>query len=198
MTKKNKNIIIALSAISIVAILIYWQKRRVIRFAKSLIGQTEISGNMGFNDPEFQKLMEGVNWNPGDQWCVYFAKVVWVNKYKDIKDKLMTLISGNSQITYNNFKNDKTGLFSVSEIPKVGDIVIWQYINSSGVAENRGHAGIVTKVKISGDFHTIEGNTTSGSTGSEGYVVAEKKHNLSEFNKTKGLKLKGFIHYKYS
>jgi hypothetical protein len=196
---KKRNIIIISSSLVLVGILIYWQKRKVIRFAKSLIGQTEISGNMGFNDPEFQKLMEGVNWNPGDQWCVFFTKVVWVNKYKDIKDMLMKLISGNSQVTYSNFSKDKSGLFSISLIPKPNDIIVWQYVNpSTGQAEQRGHAGIVTRVKANGEFKTIEGNTTSETKTNEGYIVAEKNHDLNEINKKSGLRIRGFIHYKYA
>jgi hypothetical protein len=200
MANKQKNIILisTIFGLSIAGFFIYLDKRKATQFAKLLVGQTEISGNMGFSSPAFQKLMEGVNWNTGDQWCIYFAKVVWVNKYPDIKNLLMKLISGNSQVTFSNFVNDKSGLFEVSSIPRPNDIVIWQYVNpSTGKAEQRGHGGIVSKVKSSGEFYTVEGNTNE-SGGREGYIVAEKTHNISEFNKSSGLRLKGFIHYKYA
>jgi len=45
--------------------------------ANSLVGQTEVKGNLGFHDGQFQLMMEAVGWKRGEAWCAYFTELVW-------------------------------------------------------------------------------------------------------------------------
>ena len=189
----KKNIYISLGLLSATLIgLSIWQRNKVIYYAKKFIGYTEISGNLGFNNPEFQQKMIDAGWKKGEPWCMYFAKVIWMDKYKKYSETLGKLLTGGTQLTYSNFINYKGSEFKVNKSPSVGDIAIWQtYVG--GVPQNRGHAGIVTKV-LGDEFKTIEGNTNEGGS-REGYVVAEKTRSLSkEIAQNNGLRIKGFIH----
>lgn len=166
------------------------QRARVKAFAQATIGQKEISGNLGFQSQEFERLMKEVGWHEGDQWCVYFAKLTWYNRSPDwLKPKIKKSISGSSQQTWENVSKDPA--FVVSKIPKPGDMVIWQTYKN-GVGEWSGHAGIVTKVGFN-DFKTIEGNTNDAGS-REGYTVAPKDRPFN-FDVNNGLRLKGFIRF---
>ncbi|MBN2727823.1 MAG: CHAP domain-containing protein [Bacteroidales bacterium] len=114
----------------------------------------EIGNDAGFSNKSFEAELKKLDWQPGWAWCVMYTKYVWSKWLKGKrKEAAMKLFSANSQITWNNFKNDKSGYFEVSKTPKVGSIAIWQgYYNKA-----TGHAGIVTKVEP-GYFETIEGN----------------------------------------
>ena len=182
-----------------------WKRKRVSIYARRFLGYEEIRGNVGFQDPVFQHKMENVGWKKGDAWCVYFCKVIWVDKFKKVSDLLKNLISGNSQDTFYRFSHDKSGLFKINDKPKVSDIVIWRKHDSNGNALNHGHAGIVVRV-LGSTFWTIEGNVPAGKNSdstspaniSDGYTIEQKKHSLSEANRRSGNRLRGFIHYKYA
>lgn len=162
-------------------------QRKMIAFSKALVGQQEISGNLGFKNIEFESLIKEVGWKVGDAWCVYFVKLVWYQKAPDwIKSKINRTLSGSSQTTWSRLQADPA--FITSTVPKPGDIVIWQTYQD-GVGKWSGHAGIVTRVGL-GDFKTIEGNTNTEG-GREGYIVAEKTRNY-DWNTNNGLRLKGF------
>ena len=166
------------------------RRARVKAFAKAMVGQKEVSGNMGFQNEQFERLMKEVGWNEGDQWCVYFAKLTWYEKAPEwLKPKIKKSISGSSQTTWENVSKDPA--FVVSKMPKVGDMVIWQSFKN-GVGQWSGHAGIVTKVGFN-DFKTIEGNTNDAGS-REGYIVAEKDRTFN-FDTNNGLRLKGFIRF---
>jgi hypothetical protein len=165
-------------------------RRRVVRFSEALVGQTEISGNMGFTNEELQRLMKEVGWNAGDPWCVYFAKLVWYNMAPEwLKDKILRKVSGSSIQTWENLKNDPN--FITSAIPQPGDMAIWRRYDN-GVATNTGHAGIVKSLGY-GNFTTVEGNTNELG-GSEGYIVAEKTRAI-DYSTKNGLRLVGFIRF---
>ena len=186
--------IILVSSVGIIAGLIaflsYNKRRKVIAVSKAFVGQQEKSGNSGFQNAEMERLMKEVGWHEGDAWCVYFAKLMWYMKAPEwLKPKIKTSISGSSQQTLKNVSNDPA--FVVSKIPRIGDMVIWQtYKNGSG--KSTGHAGIVQRVNVN-DFKTIEGNTNSSGT-NEGVEVAEKTRTY-DFDKTNGLRLKGFVRF---
>jgi surface antigen len=94
----------------------------------------------------------------------------------------MSLISFNSQQTYNNFSADKSGYFEISDTPKIGSIAIFQKTATSG------HAGIVEKI-YSDSFDSIEGNYSD--------KVSRVKRKLSKtYIYSNGLKLRGFINIK--
>jgi hypothetical protein len=165
-------------------------RRRVVKFSESLVGQSEIAGNIGFTNEEFGKLMKEVGWETGDPWCVYFAKLVWYNMAPDwLKAKILKRVSGSSLQTWENLKNDAS--FKVSTIPQAGDMAIWRKYDN-GVATWEGHAGIVKSLGF-GNFTTIEGNTNEFG-GTEGYIVAEKTRPI-DYTTKDGLRLIGFIRF---
>ena len=169
-----------------------------ISTAKKYVGQKEYKGNQGFKDPTFDHYMRLVGFENGYAWCALFAELCWLKEPYEKKAFLMPVISdcfaANAVRTYENFKNDKSGLFKVTKEPKIGDVVIWEKrINGEpdkiGIW-TKGHAGIVSMVSSSG-FMSIEGNTNSQG-GREGIEVAEKARDYNFYDKN-GLCLKGFI-----
>jgi len=165
-------------------------RKRIVKFSESLIGQTEISGNLGFTNERFQQLMKEVGWKPGDAWCVYFVKLAWYNMAPEfLKAKILKKVSGSSWQTWENLKNDNS--FIVSAVPKPGDMAIWRTYKN-GQPQLSGHAGIVKNLGY-GNFTTIEGNTNETG-GSEGYTVAEKTRNI-DYTTNNGLRLMGFIRF---
>lgn len=196
MTFESKNktgLWVSIAAIFIAAGIIFTirNRRRVVKFSEALLGQTEISGNAGFTNQQFQELMKEVGWKPGDEWCVYFAKLVWYNSAPNwLKPKILKKVSGSSLQTWENLKDDPN--FVISDIPKEGDMVIWQRYEN-GMPTNKGHAGIVKRLGY-GNFTTIEGNTTDKGGGSEGYIVAQKTRSI-DYTTRNGLRLVGFIRF---
>jgi len=179
---------VAVTAASI--ILTIRKQQRIKAFAKALVGQKETEGNSGFSSALLEKQMKEVGWQEGDQWCVYFAKLVWYQKAPDwLKPKIKKDISGSSQYTWDAVSKDPT--YKVSKTPKVGDMVIWQSYNNGSPLWS-GHAGIVTKVGIN-SFQTVEGNTNAGGS-REGYTVAEKVRTYN-YDANNGLRLKGFVRF---
>ena len=56
---------------------------KIVEIAMNYLGQEEVSGNMGFEDDEFEKKMKAVGWEKGQAWCAYFAELVWKEAYKE-------------------------------------------------------------------------------------------------------------------
>jgi hypothetical protein len=165
-------------------------RKRVVKFSESLVGQTEIAGNAGFTNERFQQLMEEVGWEPGDAWCVYFVKLAWFNMAPAyLRPKILQKVSGSSWQTWENLRNDSS--FTVSAIPRSGDMAIWRMYKDGQPTWN-GHAGIVKHLGY-GNFTTIEGNTNSTGS-SEGYTVAEKTRNI-DYTTKNGLRLVGFVRF---
>ena len=190
--EKGNIVLISLLLLSggLITFFSYRKAQKIRAISKAFIGQQEISGNLGFQSAEMQRLMEEVGWDPGDAWCVYYAKLVWYLSHpKFLQPAIMKYISGSSQKTWANVNNNN--VFVVSKYPKVGDIVIWQTYKN-GVGQSTGHAGIVERVGVQ-DFGTTEGNTNS-SGGNEGYIVAEKNRTY-DFTNNNGLRLKGFVRF---
>ncbi len=187
----NKTSKIAIFSTSIVAagigVFVYMKKRvqlRILRNAKSFLGQKEVHPNQAFLDPNFQNLMYTIgNWRPGFEWCACFARLIWLlsldEKRKVIANKLL---SPSTQQTFANFMNDNSGLFEVSAFPKPGSIVIWQ----SSKEPAKGHAGIYVG-QIPGFHIFIEGNKNN-------QVSITKYSNYHQISKI--LKLRGFINIK--
>ena len=129
--------------------LIYQKWFRTTNVAKNYVGIKELTGNSGFIDSAFQQQMASVGWKTGEAWCVFFAKLVWIQTKPLYRNELETLINGNVDVTYNNFLNDTSGHYEISDTPTKGAIVLWL----------GHHAGIVWKVDTSAQtFQTIEGN----------------------------------------
>lgn len=163
-------------------------RQKAVLIAEKLIGQTEITGNVGFTSPGFERLMEKVGWKSGDAWCVYFVKLVWYNSVPSwLKPKILAKVSGNTDQTWTNLSNDTN--FTTPDVPAPGDIVIWKQY-SNGIPQWEGHAGIVKSLGF-GKIKTIEGNTNNNGS-SNGYIVAERERPL-DFTNNNGLRIVGFI-----
>jgi len=163
----------------------------IIETAESYLGQQEISGNMGFKDPNFQEKMEAVGFKDKYAWCALFTELVWRESYAKLNGlfdaELNELFSASAVKTFHNFR--RAG-WEVDQIPEAGSVVIWQYYKD-GKPHWTGHAGIVIFPGLD-HFSTVEGNTNS--TGErEGIEVSEKVRDLDFASKQKGLVLLGFI-----
>lgn len=166
------------------------------------LGQTEKAGNMGFNDPEFEKKMIAVGFHKRDSWCSYFQEMIHKEAYPERLKELDRLFSANSYLTFHNFKaaghdiREGEGM-----MPAIDWLVVWQQIKD-GVPVNRGtekapiypgHIGIVCSVN-QGDplgFWSIEGNTSSAGV-REGYIVNKNPHRVVHDVKN-GKKILGFV-----
>lgn len=164
----------------------------VVATAKKYLGETETPNNSGFKDADFQKRMEQVGWVKGAAWCTYFGELVCKEAYAgnlDIIVLLNKLFDGSATATYKKFELDKSGKFSVGQIPKPGALAVWRF----GV-DWRGHFGIVEVVNVNqNDFASIEGNTNDDGS-REGYEVARRNRKAKKPFTAKGLNLVGFIY----
>ena len=156
----------------------------LIRTACKFYGEHEIIGNLGFENPVFQKIMERAGWKPPQSWCAYFIEAclreAGYTNHADILD-------GSAVKTFQNCK--ASPLFKIYSIPSNGDIVIWQnYIN--GLKDWTGHAGLIVGMGR-GLIACIEGNTNA-SGGREGIEVAIKVRDPAVLP-VNGLRLVGFI-----
>jgi surface antigen len=164
----------------------------VSMFASQWVGVNEIGDNQAFGNKAFQTMMNQVGWHSSDQWCMYFAKAIHYNVFKNNpteQAKIDKVLGGSSQQSYNNAKNDKSGTYTTSDTPKVGDIVIFRHNN----APSTGHAGVVVKVNSNNTIDTIEGNTSDINISNGDYVA--KKNRTSVIGKSIGgdLVVRGFI-----
>jgi hypothetical protein len=162
----------------------------IVKTAKSFVGQQEIDGNQGFQNPRFETIMKSVGWKIGQAWCSYFAEAVYSLSAKGDQKAIKLierLFSGSAVRTLSNF--EEAG-YRASAKAVEGSIVIWQQMKR-GQKDWRGHVGIVIEVHPD-HFVTIEGNTNSEG-GREGGIVAVRKRKYS-FHVHNGLELRGFIH----
>jgi surface antigen len=192
---------------SITAFVVYASREKIFKGAKYVqqkfgdlvnayagkwVGVKEIGENQSFGNEVFQEMMKAVGWHSSDQWCMYFAKAIHYNvfdKNPTEQAKINKVLIGNTQQSYNNAKNDTSGTYTISDTPKVGDIVIFRHSN----VPSKGHAGVVVKVNSNNTIDTIEGNTSEKSI-SNGDVVA-KKNRTSIIGKSIGgdLVVRGYI-----
>lgn len=193
--------------VSIGAFVLYVQRERLVKAGKYIkdkfgelisgiaskwVGVAEIGNNQAFGNKVFQSMMEQVGWNSTDQWCMFFAKAVHYEAFKDNPSeqaKINKILGGSTQLSYTNAQKDKTNTYTTSLTPKVGDIVIFQRKNTP----TKGHAGVVVKVNNDNTIDTIEGNTSATNI-SDGEFVAKKKR-TSVIGKSIGgdLVVRGFI-----
>ena len=150
-----------------------------IEIAKKYIGQKEGKGNVFDDSTPLGKILKEAGHNDGEAWCCYFTEAVFV-------ETLRALFSASTVQTFHNFKNAG---YEISDVPKVGHLVIWQRYKD-GKATWAGHAGIVTKVIDETSFVSIEGNTNSAGS-REGDSVQEKVRTTARTEN--GLNVLGFV-----
>ena len=166
----------------------------IAEIALKYVGEQEITGNMGFHDPVFERRMREIGFDDGDAWCCLFAELVWKEYYQDdpiVFNEIDALFSDSCIATLSNFRQSR---FKVNHTPELGAIMIMQHYNKDGenyIATWQGHAGIVVDIQDK-EIVTVEGNTNSKG-GREGIEVALKTR-LLNFNLRPGLIIKAFIH----
>jgi hypothetical protein len=188
---------------SIVAFALYYKRDTIKKyfdfsklsklFADKWVGVKEIGFNKAFSNDVFQNMLRNVGWKSGEAWCMYFAKAIHFEVYKDkpqIQANIKKILSGSTQRSFVDAQNDKTGTYTTATNPKIGDIAIWQ----SQSDKSKGHAGVVAKVNNNGTIETIEGNTSDKNV-SEGDLVAKKirKSGVGQGISGSALVLRGYI-----
>ena len=141
----------------------------VSALAGKWVGVKEIGENQAFGSDVFQAMMKAVGWKSSEQWCMYFAKAVHTEAFKDNPTelaKINKILNGSTQLSYDFAKNDKSGTYTVSTTPKKGDILIFR-----NTVTGKGHAGIVTNVNSNKTVSTIEGNTSDSNIANGEYVA---------------------------
>lgn len=154
--------------------------------AKKYIGQKEGAGNKFDENTPLGKILKEAGHKDGEAWCCYFAEAVFCESFPAQNAELRKLFSASTIQTFQNFK--EAG-YEVTDIPKVGSLVIWQRYKD-GKPTWQGHAALVTKVNPDGSFQTIEGNTNSAGS-REGDSVQEKVRKI--IRTENGLNVLGFV-----
>lgn len=129
--------------------------QRIIDIATSYVGIREKGKNAGFDNENFETLIRGVGWIPGQAWCAYFAKVVWLQAYEgsEIHSQLKTILNGGVIQTYRNAKGSP--LIVINDKPVLGGLICFE--TSAG----KGHIGINVLVRDEFRIKNIEGNTNA-------------------------------------
>jgi hypothetical protein len=177
---------------------------QIVTIARSHIGLTEVSGNLGFHDPEFQKELEQMGWKKTYAWCTFFANRMWYEAYQETEfwNRIKGYFSPLAVVSFHRFED--AGMI-LPDLVLPGALVYWQHY-SKGLQTPQGHAGIYTgpykfavpfgKVRGPEDgFLSAEGNTIREQDKGnvrEGYIVAERKHTFDAAPKN-GLRLLGFV-----
>lgn len=163
------------------------QPKTTAAVAMSYLHETEIPGNMGFKDAEFEKKMKDVGFHPSYAWCALFLELCCKEGAPEFYAKHEAKFSPSAVTTFNNFK--AAGL--TTDKPQIGYGVCWKH-----GAGPTGHAGVVVGIKnleTAGTFSTAEGNSNSDGS-REGYEVAYKPdRKLNKPYNPAGLNLLGFI-----
>ena len=169
---------------------------KIVDYGQRWNGVEEIPGNQGWENKEFQRLMERVNWEMGQAWCMFYVKMVYLNVFRQVNQRIAAqvdeLFTGSATETFRNCLNHREWT-TATEYPLAGTIVIWRKWDD-GQPDWRGHAGIVTYPgpgMIGDPFKSQEGNTNSqgGRAGKE-VAIMDRINNHGE---TDGLVVEGFI-----
>ena len=178
-------------SIAVGAAIVIGYRYRAAKIAEKWVGITEKGVNASFSNDVFETMMKKVGWRSGESWCMYLAKAIHVETFAKDKDKINKVLTGSTQVSWQNAKKDTSGTYKVvtNGNPQRGDIVIWQHTNDT----SKGHAGIVVG-RNGNTFKTIEGNTNNGGSREGDKVLLQTrqlKYNGVEPHST--LKLLGFI-----
>jgi len=163
-------------------------QRKIVQMALDFWSEREIPGNQGFEDAKFEQLMKETGWAKGQAWCVYFCELTLRQAgYTKHADAMSA-----SAVTFYRDAAKHPELFTITQEPEPGDLVVWQYY-ARGKAQWTGHAGIAVR-NYPSQIIAIEGNTNSEG-GREGIEVALSIRSKDRTN-TDGLRLLGFVRTK--
>lgn len=154
--------------------------------AAKYIGMKENAGNKFDDNTILGQVLHKAGQKDGEAWCAYFAEAVFCEAYPDRNQELRKLFSASAVQTFKNFRD---AAHLVNEVPRAGNLVIWQRYKD-GKETWQGHAGIVESVNQDGSFYAIEGNTNSEGS-REGDSVQRKLR--KQIRVENGLNILGFI-----
>jgi hypothetical protein len=165
---------------------------RIADIATSYAGQTEIPGNKGFTNPEFQKKMVAMGFKMTYAWCMFFCELAWKEAYgskHSLFVQIDKLFSASALSTYYNFAGADGWV--VDKNPAVGAVMCFKHGTDPRKCE--GHGCIVTEILPDKKVRTVDGNTNDAG-GREGYIVARKVRSYGNPPTPRGLNFLGFIH----
>ena len=160
---------------------------KAVEIALSYVGQKELPNNVFSNESDFGRKLHAVGQKDGDPWCALFMELVFKEAYPEKFKEFDKLFSASAVQTYKNFQ---AAAYPMNNLPKEGNLVIWQ-MQKEGVSQWQGHAGIVTSLKSTWEFTSVEGNTNEAG-GREGIAVAIKERKVIK-DVWNGLKVLGFV-----
>lgn len=160
---------------------------KAVQVALTYVGQKELPGNVFSNESDFGKKLHAVGQKDGDPWCALFTELVFKEAYPEKFKEFDKLFSASAVQTFKNFTKAS---YPVNTLPREGNLVIWQMMKD-GQPQWQGHAGIVTDLKSSWEFISVEGNTNEAG-GREGVAVAVKQRKVIK-DVWNGLKVLGFV-----
>ncbi len=135
--------------------------------AKQFVGVREESANKGAMVEKFQRAVDGKA--VGESWCAGFVQYC-VLGIDGLAGELGTSdVSAKKHLVASELVTEmwaKTPLVARRDLPEVGSVVAWAKL-VDGKASWSGHTGIVVAIGAEGTVHTVEGNTSSGVSGSQ-------------------------------
>lgn len=160
---------------------------KAVEVAQKYLGQKELPNNVFNDESDFGKKLHAVGQQDGMAWCALFMELVFKEAYPEKFKEFDKLFSASAVQTYKNFEK---AAYPLNELPRVGNLVIWQKM-LEGKPQWQGHAGIVVELKSSWEFKSIEGNTNEAAS-REGNTVALKERKVLK-DVWNGLKVLGFV-----
>lgn len=160
---------------------------KIIAAARHFLGQCEGPNNTFSDESELGQLLHKAGQKDGEAWCSYLMEVVFCKALPESEAWFRKYFSASVLQTMENFMDAGVTMHS---IPKVGDIMIMEQLKD-GKRTGRGHMALVVLTKATGQFNTIDGNTSDGNE-REGKWVAEKK-NRRVIAMENGLNIVGFL-----
>lgn len=102
--------------------------------------------------------MRSVGFKSGDPWCSLFAKAVWTSVLEgELLKTAKQLMNASSQATFQNFKNNTSGLFKFTRNkPTKGALMVWQSPKNTA----KGHMALFAGME-NDKFKIIEGNSNN-------------------------------------
>lgn len=180
----------AVIAAAVATVAAFSPARRILRKARSFVGQKEVQQNQGFSDPAFLAKMKEAQWYVGAQWCAFFVRMVFMqvcrrgSKGYDFWHKS---IHPSTQQTWANLQApSKYHEISSKAIPR--SIVVYQGTSDPSA----GHIEFVDKVYRDGSYSVISANDSIPGTADQG--VASKKRAATGISSK--YKILGFIKIK--
>lgn len=117
----------------------------------------------------FEAKLRDLGWKPGQSWCAYFVKMIYINVYfgTEYEQFVARTLTPSVVITWRKAK--ASPMFATQDKPVIGGIVCWSTGNG------KGHTGIHVAIKDDFNTTTIEGNTSRAGVREGDKVMAKRR-----------------------